>query len=63
MCTLPIAELLSHVKAMALLYVTEPVPGESPRVFSLNVHLTLALLKWGALFQGMCWACNLFPLQ
>lgn len=43
--------------------MTEPFLGESPRVSSLNIHVTLAFLKWSALFQGVCWTCNLFPLQ
>lgn len=43
--------------------MTEPFLGESPGVSSLNIHVTLAFLKWSALFQGACWTCNLFPLQ
>jgi len=61
--TLPVAELLFHVEAVALLQVTEPFLGESPGVSSLNVPATLALSKWDALFQGVCWTCNLFRLE
>lgn len=50
--TLLVAEVLCHVEAVTFLWVTEPLLGESPGVFSLNVLVAVALLKWGTCFQG-----------
>lgn len=50
--TLLVAELLCHVEAVTFLWVTEPLLGESPGAFSLNVLVAVALLKWGTWFQG-----------